>query len=859
MKRNEVNYNDLSPMMQQYMDVKKEHEQELLFYRIGDFYELFFEDGETASRELELTVTGKNAGVTERVPMCGVPFHAVKPYIEKLIEKGYKVAICEQLEDPKKAKGMVKRGVIQVISKGTLTDSEMMNPTDFNYIAGVLDFGNSFNITIADISTGEISVKEIKRDENELLNVLINIGVKEVVLADNIDVELVNNIKNNYGIELSYSKNFLDNGYKYLYENLDEKQITGLKHLLYYLTITNMKDLSHISAVNIINKDEYLEMDVHTVRNLELFETLRLKERTYSLIWLLDKCKTAMGSRKLKNWLLNPLKDYVELNKRYDMIEKINTEFIVKEELRESLYQVYDLERLCGKLTTGNLNARDMLQIKASLKEIPSIINNVKILGFKYDIPDNQDIYDLIDQAIYEDPPVTLKDGYLIKTGYNSELDELKSIRSGGKDFIAKFEKQIKEETNLKNIKVGYNKVFGYFIEVSKAQSKMVKEELGWERRQTLTNCKRFISPELKEKEAIILNAEERIIELEYNLFNDIKNKIKEQVFKLKKTSEILAELDAIIALSVDAEELNLVRPKLVPEHIINIIGCRHPVVEKVSKIDYVPNDCIMNETTDTLLITGPNMSGKSTYMRQLGITIIMAQMGSFVPAKSATLPIIDKIFTRIGASDDLVSGDSTFMVEMKEARNAINNATDNSLILFDELGRGTATYDGMSLAQAILEYVSTKIKCKTLFSTHYHELTSLADEIKNVKNVHIDAKEEDGKVTFLHKLVNGPIDKSYGIHVARLAKMPEDILNRASNILNEYEANDHLKSSVKIEQVTFDFENKAPNKPNDYNELISYINNININNLRPIDAINTLDAIINIKDKLENSKKDND
>src|SRR5574344_646801 len=832
MKRNEVDRNSLSPAMQQYMDIKDQYPEEMVFYRIGDFYELFFEDGITCSRELELTLTGKNAGLDERVPMCGVPFHAVKPYVEKLIEKGYKVAICEQLEDPKTAKGMVKRGVIQVISKGTLTDFEMMNPDDYNYIAGILDFGNSYLLTIADISTGKLQVEDIKRDKEALINELTNLNVKEVVLADNIDVELVNNIKNNYGIEITISSKLLESGYESLYADLSAKEITGLKHLLYYLVVTNMKDLSHINSVEKINKDLYLQIDAHSVRNLELFETLRLKERTYSLIWLLDKCKTAMGSRKLKNWLLNPLKDYVELNKRYDMIEKINTEFIVKEELRESLYQVYDLERLCGKLTTGNLNARDMLQIKASLKEIPSIINNVKILGFKYDIPNNQDIYDLIDQAIYEDPPVTLKDGYLIKTGYNSELDELKSIRSGGKDFIAKFEKQIKEETNLKNIKVGYNKVFGYFIEVSKAQSKMVKEELGWERRQTLTNCERFISPELKEKEAMILNAEERIIELEYNLFNDIKNKIKEQVFKLKKTSEILAELDAIIALSVDAEELNLVRPKLVPEHIINIIGCRHPVVEKVSKIDYVPNDCIMNETTDTLLITGPNMSGKSTYMRQLGITIIMAQMGSFVPAKSATLPIIDKIFTRIGASDDLVSGESTFMVEMKEACNAIINATDNSLILFDELGRGTATYDGMSLAQAILEYINSSIQSYTLFSTHYHELTALADEFKNIKNIHVDAHEENGEVTFLHKVVNGPIDKSYGIHVARLAKMPEPLLKRASVILNGYETNAPKSHNKNAEQVAFDFnEHNEPNETSisesKYNDLTTYLDNI--------------------------------
>jgi DNA mismatch repair protein MutS len=854
MKRNEVNYNELSPMMQQYMDVKNEHLDELLFYRIGDFYELFFEDGETASRELELTLTGKNAGLTERVPMCGVPFHAVKPYIEKLVAKGYKVAICEQLEDPKKAKGMVKRGVIQVITKGTLTDFEMINPTDFNYIASILDFGNSYELTIADISTGKLMLEELKRDDNELTNEILTLGVKEVLLADNLDVELINNLKNNYGIEVSYSKELMSNGYEFLYNNLNEKQITGLKHLLYYLVITNLKDLSHIDKVEVINKDKYLKMDVHTVRNLELFETLRLKERTYSLIWLLDKCKTAMGSRKLKSWLLYPLKDVSELNKRYDMIEKVNTEFIVKEELRNNLYQIYDLERLCGKLATGSINARDMLQIKASLKVLPEIINELKTLKFSYVINDNHAIYDLIDKAIYEDPPVTLHDGYLIKTGYNKELDELKSIRSGGKSFIAEFEAKIKAETNLKNIKVGYNKVFGYFIEVSKAQSKMVKEELGWERRQTLTNCERFISPELKEKEALILNAEERIIELEYNLFNEIKDKIKESIFSLKSVSETLSEVDAITALAVDAEELNLVRPKITPDHAIKIIQGRHPVVEKVSKFDYIPNDCIMNEACDTLLITGPNMSGKSTYMRQLAIIVIMAQMGSFVPAKAAELPIIDEIFTRIGASDDLVAGESTFMVEMKEARNAIMNATSNSLILFDELGRGTATYDGMSLAQAILEYITKIIKCKTLFSTHYHELTHLSEEYKTIKNVHVDAKEEDGKVTFLHKVVSGPIDKSYGIHVARLANMPEDLLKRADEILASYEKNAQKNNNLNTEQVSFDFSEHHEEPTKDYRKLIDYLEKININNLRPIDALNTLDNVLKIMN--EDNKK---
>ena len=863
MKRNEVKYEELSPMMQQYLDIKNKHLDELLFYRIGDFYELFFEDGETASRELELTLTGKNAGLKERIPMCGVPFHSVKPYIEKLIDKGYKVAICEQLEDPKSTKGMVKRGVVQVISRGTLTDYEMMKPKDNNYIASILDFGNSYVLTYSDISTGEMNSLTIKRDDTTLMNEILNLGVKEVILTDSENSKLINDLKNTYGIEISYSNSYLESDYEYLYKDIkDSKIIMGIKHLLYYLVITNMKDLSHITNVEIVDKDEYLSMDIHTVRNLELFETLRLKERTYSLIWLLDKCKTAMGSRKLKSWLLHPLKDKNELNKRYEKIEKLNTEFIIKEQLREKLYEVYDLERLCGKLNTGSLNARDLLQIKNSLAYIPEIKGYMKELGFDEELDELRDIYELLEKAINPDAPITLKDGALIQNGYNSDLDELRSIRSGGKDFIASFEEKLKNDTGIKNLKVGYNKIFGYYIEVSKGQSKMVQTDFGWERRQTLTNCERFISPELKEKEALILNAEERIIDIEYQLFMEIKETVRKKIFELKRDAEILSELDAILSLAVCAEEYNLVKPVLTDKHEIIIKDGRHPVVEVVSKNGYVANDCIMKENTNTLLITGPNMSGKSTFMRQLAIIILMAQMGSYVPAKEATLPIIDKIFTRIGASDDLVSGESTFMVEMKEACNALLNATKNSLILFDELGRGTATYDGMSLAQAILEYVNKNIGCKTLFSTHYHELTALSKEMSTIKNVHVDAHEENGEVTFLHKVVSGPIDKSYGIHVAKLAHMPEELLKRASEILSVYEAKD--TKNKKVEQVSFFDEEETPKEQkNEVKTEIQYIKseveeelkNINVDNLRPIDALNSLYKLKEIMDKKESVK----
>lgn len=850
MKRSEVNRLELSPMMNQYMEIKDQYPNELVFYRVGDFYELFFEDGETASRELELTLTGKNAGLTERVPMCGVPFHSVNPYIEKLVTKGFKVAICEQLEDAKDAKGMVKRGVIQVISKGTVVDSNLLSEHDNHYIASLIDFGYLYILCYADISTGNISIMGLSHNKEKLMSEILNLGILEVVLKENTDTDLIGILKGSYGIEISFEEHSLTDQYQSIYEHLeDEHMKEGVKHLLYYLVIRELKDLSHMKPVEIVYPDDYLEMDVHTVRNLELIETLRLKERTYSLIWLLDKCKTSMGSRKLKNWLMNPLKNMELIQARYDKIDTFNTEFILKERLRNTLYEIYDIERLCGKLACGNLNARDLLQLKNSLKVLPEIETILKELHFDYKIKTHQDLYDLLEKSIYENPPVTLKEGYLIKSGYNEELDELKEIRSGGKNFIAEFENKLKESTGIKTLKVGYNKVFGYYIEITKGQVKELKSDFHWERRQTLTNCERYISPELKEKEALILNAEEKIINLEYDLFLDVKNKLKEHLLELKDTSEILSELDALCSLAVCAEEYHFVRPTLNSEHKIEIKDGSHPVVEKVNNQEYVKNDCIMDGSIHTLLITGPNMSGKSTYMRQLAIIVILAQMGSFVPAYSANLPIIDKIFTRIGASDDLVSGESTFMVEMKEAKNAICNATEDSLILFDELGRGTATYDGMSLAQSILEYINKNIKCKTLFSTHYHELTSLERTITSIKNIHVSAKEENGNITFLHKIKSGAVDKSYGIHVAKLAGMPEELLKRADEILTFYES-DSLKKRKEDDtvQLTMSFEEE---KENDFlNEKLKEIDPLR---LTPIEALNLL---YELKSEMDNSKK---
>lgn len=838
MKLSEVDRTKLSPMMAQYMEIKDQYKEELVFYRLGDFYEMFFDDALIASRELELTLTGRVAGLEERVPMCGVPHNNVKPYIEKLVNKGYRVAICEQLEDPKVVKGMVKRGIVDVISKGTIADNDLLNDKDASYIASILFFNDSILLTILDISTGYLASMSIENNEETLINEILGLNLKEVIFVDNLNTALIDLLKNTYNIEVTISHEFLWDKYEYLFSTISDARVkSGVAHLFYYLDHRQLKDLSHINKINYIKKNDYLEMDIHSIRNLELVETLRLKERTYSLIWLLDKCKTAMGSRKLKSWMLNPLKNKDAINARYDKIEKLNNEFILKDELKNLLYEVYDIERLSGKVINGSLNARDLIQLKKSIGVLPEIKKITEKLGFDYDIDTHEKIFELLEKSLVEEPPISIKEGYMIKTGFNSELDELREIRSGGKNFVAAFEAKVKEETGIKSLKVGFNKVFGYFIEIPNGSKNLVKEEYHWERRQTLTNCERYISPALKEKESMILNAEENIIDLEYKLFCDIKEIVKKEVPALNKTADALSEIDALTSLSVCSEEYSLVRPILTNDHIIDIKNGRHPVVEVVSKSEYVPNDCVMDNGINTLLITGPNMSGKSTFMRQLAIIVIMAQMGSFVPCETATLPIIDKIFTRIGASDDLVSGESTFMVEMKEARNAIDGATENSLILFDELGRGTATYDGMSLAQAILEYISENIGAFTLFSTHYHELTRLDKKFKNIKNVHVSAVENGNQITFLHKVKNGAVDKSYGIHVARLAKMPDELLDRAEEILSEYESNSKKKNPEEKVQLAMNFE---PNVKKD-DIIKETIDKIDVLNTTPMEALNIL------------------
>lgn len=851
MTRSEVDRQKVSPMMRQYLETKDNYEDVILFYRIGDFYEMFFEDAINVSHDLELTLTGKNAGLDEKIPMCGVPHHAANIYIDKLIDKGYKVAICEQVEDPKDAKGIVKREVIRIVSKGTVMSDDMLDAKSNNFIGALKDLGHCFSLSYADLSTGEFISVLVEYELEKIINEIVNDNITELIINGNVDPRIINTLKNNYSITISKEDCDIEiKEYKDLYKDIkDVRIISSVCVLLNYLTSTQKRSIDHLQNVKVKDYKTYLKMDIHTKRNLELTENLRTKERTYSLLWLLDKTKTAMGSRMLKQMIENPLIDKEEIENRYDMVSKLLEEFLLKDELKELLNEVYDLERLAGRVSFGNANARDLLQLKSSLKVLPRIKEIVNILGFNLVIDDLTDLYEFLDKSIYENPPITLKEGYLIKAGYNKELDDLKLARSGGKDFIAKLEEKEKERTGIKNLRVGYNRVFGYYIEVSKGNSRQVKEEFGWERKQTLANNERFITPELKEKEQLILGAEEKIINLEYELFTNIRCKVKEVIPTIQLTAKMVAKLDVMIAFATVTEENNYTRPIITLDKEVKIIEGRHPVVEKVLNGEFVSNDIIFTKDKYVELITGPNMAGKSTYMRQMAMIVIMAQIGCFVPARKAYLPVFDKIFTRIGASDDLVSGESTFMVEMKEANRAILGATERSLILFDELGRGTATYDGISLAQAIIEYIHDNIKAITFFSTHYHELTSLEEHKAHIKNVHVSAHEENGVITFLHKVKDGSVDKSYGIHVAKLAQLPDSLIKRADEILMSYE-NKKTKKEV-VSQISMNLEESvAP--INKYDIIKKKLDDINPLELSPMEALNVLYEL-----KSEMDKKD--
>lgn len=833
-ERKDVDINKVTPMMQQYLEIKNQNEDLIIFFRLGDFYEMFFDDAIKVSHELELTLTGKSAGLKERIPMCGIPYHAANSYIEKLINNGHKIGIVEQLEDPKEAKGIVKRGIIQIISSGTIMDTDNLNANDYNFIASITDFRYGYAVSYADVSTGEIYAFLLEHNQTKLVSEIINLNIKEVIIDSKTDKNIYSILKNQFHLTVTITDGMSEE-YSYIYEDIiDQRYINSVKHLLAYIIHNQKRSLDHLQKIEIKEPKDHMKMDVHTKRNLELTETIRLKQRSYSLIWLLDKTKTAMGARLLKTYLLNPLVDKNEIEKRYDIVDTLLKQFLLKSDLENYLKDIYDLERLSGKIAFGNANGKDLLQLKTSLKTIPKIEEILTKINYPKKLYNFEKICNLLEESIYENPPATIKEGYLIKEGYNKELDELKTLRKGGKDFVARFETKEREKTGIKNLKIGYNKVFGYYIEISKGNTSLVKEQWGYQRKQTLANCERYISPILKEKEALILNAEEKIVELEYNLFCEIKEQVKKYIPNLQKAAKIISEIDVLCSFATIAEENNYIRPTIT-ENEIYIKDSRHPVVEKVIQSEFVTNDIIMDKNTNILLITGPNMAGKSTYMRQMAIIAIMAQMGSYVPASVAKLPIFDAIYTRIGASDDLVSGSSTFMVEMTEAADAITKATNKSLLLFDELGRGTATFDGMALAQSIIEYIHQNIQGKTFFSTHYHELTDLDKTLKHLKNIHVSAYEEEGKITFLHKIKEGSVDKSYGIHVAKLANLPNSVIQRASEILKVYE-NSEKKRDIKIQEA-LPIDELMPKK----SKIEEQLEKIDPLEITPIEALNIL------------------
>ncbi|MHA6167320.1 DNA mismatch repair protein MutS [Bacillus mojavensis] len=853
-----------TPMIQQYLKIKAEHQDAFLFFRLGDFYEMFFEDAKKASQELEITLTSRDGGAAEKIPMCGVPYHSASAYIEQLIKKGYKVAICEQTEDPKAAKGVVKREVVQLITPGTVMDGKGIHESENNFIASVSSCSNGYGLALSDLTTGENLAVLIERLE-DVISEIYSVGAREIVVSGSLDEKTVAQLKERCGATISIEDGQTDEHVQII-EHLQNQDITKTFLRLYtYLKRTQKRSLDHLQPVQVYELEEAMKIDLYSKRNLELTETIRSKNKKGSLLWLLDETKTAMGGRLLKQWIDRPLIRVNQIEERQEMVETLMSHFFEREDLRERLKEVYDLERLAGRVAFGNVNARDLIQLKESLKQVPGIKQLVASLAHKKAkqraerIDPCGDVLALLEEALYENPPLSVKEGNLIKDGYNQKLDEYRDASRNGKDWIARLEQQEREYTGIRSLKVGFNKVFGYYIEVTKANLHLL-EEGRYERKQTLTNAERYITPELKEKEALILEAENNICELEYELFTELREKVKLYIPRLQQLAKQMSELDALQCFATISENRHYTKPEFSKDEV-EVIEGRHPVVEKVmDSQEYVPNNCVMGDNRQMLLITGPNMSGKSTYMRQIALISIMAQIGCFVPAKKAMLPIFDQIFTRIGAADDLISGQSTFMVEMLEAKNAIVNATKNSLILFDEIGRGTSTYDGMALAQAIIEYVHDHIGAKTLFSTHYHELTVLEEKLPQLKNVHVRAEEYNGTVVFLHQIKEGAADKSYGIHVAQLAELPADLISRAQDILKELEHSGNKpevpvqkhevpvqKPEVKEEPAQLSFFGESdkpavsPKLSKKEKQVLDVFKSLNILDMTPLEAMNEM------------------
>lgn len=858
MNLKDVDKSEFTPMMQQYIECKENYPDAIVFFRIGDFYEMFFEDAYIASRELEIALTGKDAGYKERVPMCGIPFHAYSGYAEKLISKGYKVAIVEQVEDPSQAKGLVKRDVVKIITPGTITEAGL-NEKENNFLAAIYETDARYTLAYADVSTGQMYLTTIE-DEEALANEILSLHAKEVICLSSLKLKILNTLHDNYQIVISRCDDTsLIDDYKYLIEGLNlekfKDDIPCISILINYISKTQRHNLYHLQPIKFYSSNQVLHLDPFSKRNLELTETLRQNQKSGSLLWLLDKCQTAMGSRKLHTWIDRPLIDRNEIIKRHNYVEALINNYVAKEEIKESLKTVYDLERIIGRISVGNANAKDLVQLRRSLANIPNFKKNVMALGtddaisFANGIDTHEKLYDLLDKALVDDPPLQIKEGGMIKPLYNKDLDELKEISGSSKDWILKFEAQERERTGIKTMHVGYNRVFGYYIEVSKGALQNLTDSDHYERKQTLANAERFITPELKKYEQIVVGSTEKIQKLEYDLFIEIRDVCQGFTKSLQQLADKISTIDCLLAFAEVSVKYNYVRPEMSLKREVNIVEGRHPVIETFLKDEYVKNDVIIN-SYNTILITGPNMSGKSTYMRMLALIVIMAQIGCFVPAKSATLMIFDAIFTRIGASDDLISGQSTFMVEMLEANFAIKNATKDSLILFDELGRGTSTYDGMALAQAIIEYVHEKIGCVMLFSTHYHELVLLDKTLKHLKNVHVDAKESKGGVVFLHKVLDGGADKSYGINVASLAGLPRSLIESSKKILETLEENNST-SGVNLDLFNFDaYEEEPQNQEEEkaYN-LKHALEILDIDSLTPREA---LDWLYKEKNKLD-------
>ena len=778
-------------MITQYLKVKEKYPDTLVFYRVGDFYEMFFEDAQTASRELDLVLTGKAAGVEEKVPMCGVPHHAVSSYVQRLVQRGYKIAIVEQMQDPKEAKGIVERDVIRVITPGTVME-EITDEKASVFLSAVEDHSYGYCLSMAEVSTGESVILDISHSASTLVQTLLRNNVREVVVSHQFEEKLIQSLRE-MQIMVSYCEETdISEVYLPLCETLKKDyQRTAYGRMINYLEATQRHMLAHLQTAVIESESEVLYMDFATIQNLELIEPIHRETKGETLWTFLDQCKSAMGSRLLKKWIEKPLVKRQAIEARYDRLEYLKTSFLVRRRLRDHLGGIYDLQRLIGRCAMNSANAQDCLRLSRTLNEVPAILEDIKGDVFpEYAALDPlEDLRALLDGAFVDNPPASISDGGAFRDGYSKELDEAREIQRNGRQFISNMEAAERERTGIKTLRIGYNKVFGYYIDISKAAAAQVKDEWGYIRKQTLVNNERFISPELKEKEEMILHAEENAIRLEKQLFAALLAEIRARLAKLQRLSTALAELDCYAALAEVCSKYGYVRPVFTEDEFVIVQG-RHPILnERMKKTRYVANDLSMNEQESILLITGPNMGGKSTYMRQTALIVILAQIGCYVPAAEVRMPVFDKIFTRIGASDDILSGQSTFMVEMSEANRALQEATSHSLILFDEIGRGTSTYDGMALAQAMVEYIAACVHAKTLFSTHYHELTSLTESIGVVRNVHVVVKEDKEKVTFLYKVKEGRADRSYGINVAKLAGLPQAVTDRAKDLQKELES----------------------------------------------------------------------